>query len=121
MGLEMYAFTTPEKFAKPTDFHAVNATEFYYWAKHPNLHGWMHELYRSKGGADPEFNLAEVELTLDDLERLDNEIRGGLLPETRGFFFGISCGDEVEDDLDFIAAARAAIEAGLTVYYTSWW
>ena len=42
----------------------------FYWRKHPNLQGFMENLYRSKGGNAEYFNCEDVELTLEDLDRL---------------------------------------------------
>jgi hypothetical protein len=52
---------------------------------------------------------------------LEAAVRGEALPETTGFFFGESTPEHQADDLEFIAAARTAIGAGLTVFYDSWW
>jgi hypothetical protein len=121
MGLDMYACTLTEQPAKPVDFLSEHALQFHYWRKHPNLHGWMERLYRDKGGQDANFNCAAVQLTAADLDRLEQDIRNGNLPPTSGFFLGASDGSEHEDDLGFIAKARAALEQGLVVFYTSWW
>lgn len=120
MGLDMYAFTTKETPASPTDFKVTDAQELHCWRKHPNLHGWMRDIYYAKGGS-AEFNCVPVVLTLEDLRRLEDAIIAKELPETHGFFFGMTDGTESEDDLEFIAKARAAIADGLTVYYDSWW
>ncbi len=121
MGLDMYAFTMAQKPDKDVDFKPDAVTELHYWRKHPNLHGWMRKLYFAKGGKEREFNCAPVVLTAADLDRLEAAIREGALPETSGFFFGQTDGSEMTGDLDFIAKARAAIAAGLTVFYDSWW
>lgn len=121
MGLDMYAYTTDEKPVTPVDFSTDDRTELHYWRKHPNLHGWMENLYREKGGRAKSFNIVSVELTLDDLDQLEADVRAGILPETSGFFFGVSDGSEVEDDLAFIAIAREAIGQGKPVLYTSSW
>jgi multidrug efflux pump subunit AcrB len=65
----------------------------------------------------------EVQFVLrgPDLDRLEEAIRKKELPFTAGFFFGETEGDEQEDDLLFVTNARAAIQAGKTVYYDSWW
>lgn len=81
----------------------------------------MEALYRRKGGQDPEFDPATVKLTLDDLKDLELAIALDLLPVTSGFFFGASDGSERDDDLEFIAKARAAIAGGKTVFYVAWW
>jgi hypothetical protein len=123
MGLDMYAFATKAKLKNEVDFTETNLKpeEVHYWRKHPNLHGWMQELYESKGGKSDSFNGDCVVLTEKDLNELESDIKGGRLPDTSGFFFGQTDGDEVDDDLKFIENAREAISEGKTVYYTSWW
>jgi len=121
MGLDMYAMITTEPLSGAVDFKAENATELYYWRKHPNLHGWMSALYYAKGGKAESFNCVPVVLTLDDLDALEDVILSGFLPPTSGFFFGESDGSEKDEDLTFIGNAREAIAAGYTVYYDSWW
>lgn len=121
MGLDMYAYTTAAKPAAPVDFTIDEAQEFHYWRKHPNLHGWMEQLYRAKGGADASFNCVNLQVTAEDLDALERAIRTKSLPPTSGFFFGDSDGSEIADDLDFVSKAREALSAGLTVFYSSWW
>lgn len=122
MGLDMYALTTRAALSSVIDFaEPEDATELHYWRKHPNLHGWMEALYFAKGGTADSFNCVGVTLTAKDLDRLEADIRAQRLPDTSGFFFGNSDGSETEDDLIFIAKARAAIAAGLSVFYSSWW
>ena len=126
MGLDMYAFSTKAKLNKEVDFTETNLQpeELHYWRKHPNLHGWMHSLYESKGGdKHSDFNGDCVVLTESDLEDLEHDIKQYDLPQTSGFFFEQSQTDEdeVKDDLEFVAKAREAIKEGKTVYYTSWW
>ncbi len=124
MGLDMYAFSTADHPGSPTPDPEVygydDSNHIKYWRKHPNLHGWMERLFRAKGGTGV-FNLQRVELTLDDLDALEQDVRANRLPFTTGFFFGESDGSEVDDDLEFIAAAREAIAAGRFVWYYSWW
>ena len=116
MGLDMLALTTTEKPASEVDFDAVNHCQLHYWRKHPDLHGWMENLYREKGGTTESFNCVRVVLAPPDLDRLEADIKERRLPETQGFFFGDSDGSETPHDLTFIGKARAAIQAGLTVY-----
>ena len=126
MGLDMFAFSTKAKPKTEVDFETKNfdPTEIHYWRKHPNLHGWMQNLYESKGG-DPnaDFNGECVVLTESDLDDLEHDIKQCDLPDTTGFFFGNSQNDddEMKDDLEFVRKARTAIKEGKTVYYTSWW
>lgn len=120
MGLDMYAYKTLDTIDSPIDFDVATALKLHYWRKHPNLHGWMEALYREKGGQQ-EFNCAPVVLTAEDLQQLEEDLRGDALPGTSGFFFGQSDGSEIADDLVFVAAARRAIAQGYTVFYNSWW
>ena len=62
-----------------------------------------------------------VVLDNEDLDNLEEDIKNGNLPQTAGFFFGQSDGDEVDGDLEFVKNARQAISEGYKVYYTSWW
>lgn len=98
MGLDMYAFTTPNDIP-PVDFEnwPKVSEEICYWRKHPNLHGWMERLYRDKGGAEESFDLVPVQLTAEDLDRLETDIAARGLPHTEGFFFGASDGTENAD------------------------
>ena len=91
------------------------------WRKHPNLQGWMEELWYEKGG-EGEFNCVELELTLEDLDALESTLDEEALPETAGFFFGGNADDHyAEADREFIVQARAEIKQGYTVVYSSWW
>jgi hypothetical protein len=123
MGLDMYAFSTKAKPETEVDFSTKNfdVSELHYWRKHPNLHGWMQNLYDMKGGTSDSFNGDCVVLDSEDLDNLEQDIKDGNLPDTSGFFFGNTQGDEDEDDLLFVKEAREAIANGNTVYYTSWW
>jgi len=128
MGLDQFAYKTKVKPSKSVDFQdevygdEVERKEIHYWRKHPNLHGFMEELYREKGG-ELDFNCRPVELTQEDIDRLAQSILDGELPETSGFFFGQSYGNEEEenDDLEFCKQASEAIKEGYTVFYDSWW
>jgi hypothetical protein len=138
MGLDMFSYRAKQTPLKETDeiFGPENEQEvdesskgqfdheeFFYWRKHPNLHGWMEELYREKGGESDTFNCTPVVLTTEDLDNLETAIKGGELPNTNGFFFGESEGDEEEinEDLRFVTEARNSIAEGYTVWYDSSW
>jgi hypothetical protein len=95
--------------------------ELAYWRKHPNLHGWMRQLWESKGNAG-EFNGDELELTWQDIDLLEAAIKNKELPGTSGFFFGNDADDHYyEADLRFVRAARAELFLGLRVFYNSSW
>lgn len=121
MGLDMYVYATCEDLAMTVDIKvAMTDIMIHQWRKHPNLHGWMEQLYRRKGGT-AEFNCVGVKLTEDDLRELETTITSHKLPDTCGFFFGQTDGSEYNDDLAFIHKARNAIDNGLSIYYSSWW
>ena len=122
MGLDMYAYTTAEEVSE-VDFSVSDSTELYYWRKFNALHGWMEDLYYSKGGKSQEFNCDNVQLTADDLDDLEEVLKKGLLRPVDGFFFGSQTVEPeyVESAQEFIVKARAALAEGLTVYYSSWW
>ena len=100
--------------------------EIAYWRKHPNLHGWIEQLWRNKNNThglnDITFNGIELELTWEDLDALEMDIKNGQLPSTSGFFFGTPADDYYRvQDLEFIRNARAEIFMGLRVFYNSSW
>jgi hypothetical protein len=121
MGLDMYAYTTNTPIPAVDFEPAPGSFEIAYWRKHPNLHGWMEQLYRTKGGTAQSFNCVPVRIDAEDLDALERALDENGLPETMGFFFGETRPEEIELDRAFVAAARAALAAGAFVYYDSWW
>jgi hypothetical protein len=140
MGLDMYAYVAAKEgqqreFYESAEFdddtkEFVNKTveqprEIAYWRKHPNLHGWMEQLWKSRNGSNGDsatFNGIELELTWEDLEVLELDVIAGALPSTSGFFFGNEADDHYrEQDLKFIRDARAELFCGLKVFYNSSW
>jgi hypothetical protein len=142
MGLDMYAYVSSKKgqyndFYEAAEFDGITndfesdivnkPRELAYWRKHPNLHGWMEQLWVSKGRPRqsvgwPIFNGIELELTWDDLDKLERDIRQGRLPNTEGFFFGNPSDDHYyEQDLEFVTNAKAEVFLGLKVFYNSSW
>ena len=123
MGLDQYA-TARRGEAKTDDegyTYYEDSMELACWRKHPNLQGWMEDLYHEKGG-EQEFNCVDLQLTLEDLNALEESLDEEALPETAGFFFGGNADDHyAEADREFIVQARAAIKQGYTVIYSSWW
>lgn len=114
MGLDMYAYVAAKADQEDT-------RELAYWRKHPNLHGWMRQLWEIKGNSG-DFNGDELELTWEDLEHLEQAVTHRQLPPTGGFFFGRDADEEYhQDDLAFIKAARAELFLGLKVFYNSSW
>lgn len=102
----------------------VKPHEIAYWRKHPNLHGWMEQLWRSRtpNADEYSFNGVELELTWEDLMLLEQDILSGRLPDTTGFFFGEPADDYYRaQDLEFVRKAKAEIFVGLRVFYNSSW
>lgn len=123
MGLDQYAYSVDPRLVEGSvDFKVPDgsARQIAYWRKHPDLQGWMQELYLAKGGQE-EFNCVNVRLEPEDLDALEEAVRDGDLPRTSGFFFGESTPDDRDDDLIFIRDARQELAEGRVVYYTSWW
>jgi hypothetical protein len=76
----------------------------------------------SGGDEHTSFNGIELELTWEDLERLELDVIAGTLPPTTGFFFGNESDEYYrEQDLDFIKKAKTEIFVGLKVFYNSSW
>jgi hypothetical protein len=117
MGLDMYAYAATKSNAD----YETGQHEIAYWRKHPNLHGWMKNLYHERGGKES-FNGTELELTWDDIDRLERTIKSHSLPNTTGFFFGDDADDiYYNDDLKFCVNAKAELFLGLKVFYNSSW
>lgn len=136
MGLDMYAYVAA-KAGQQREYYegavwddasgdvanskVTKPREIAYWRKHPNLHGWMQQLWESRGNSG-DFNGDELELTWEDLEMLELDIIAGTLPDTSGFFFGNNADEHYqEQDLEFIKTAKAELFLGLKVFYNSSW
>jgi hypothetical protein len=142
MGLDQYAYSAAragqyddyyeqgqfdpvqKEFVSPATQHK----ELAYWRKHPNLQGWMEQLWQDRRAGQPAspdgFNGVELELTWEDLDQLEADIRAGLMAQlnTTGFFFGNASDDYYhEQDLEFVRQARAELFLGLRVFYNSSW
>jgi hypothetical protein len=76
------------------------------WRKHPNLQGFM----ESKWCGEGEFNCKDLELTLEDIDELEEAVNSADLPEYYK-----------EQDLEFCNDARKALADGYTVIYSSWY
>ena len=132
MGLDQYMYIASKA---GTDYNDPSRQDLGYRRKHPNLQGWMEALWIDKGrpslhgvGQDNEydatFNGIEVELTWDDVDQLERDIKSGVVSNlgTTGFFFG-NPSDEYyyEDDLKFCVDAKAELFLGRRVFYNSSW
>ena len=106
MGLDQFSFAVPKgQIARAVDFdtEGLEEEELQYWRKHPNLEGWMKNLYYKKGGTSDVFNCCPLLLTEEDLQSLRKDVEEDKLPPTQGFFFG-ECSDEhyKEETLNWI-------------------
>ena len=122
MGLGQYAYCSANKEGTWDD-----SREIAYWRKHPNLQGWMEQLWIKR---NPDYNLegnnmfngVELELSWDDLNDLEQAVINDQLPPTRGFFFGEDSDDYYKQSvLEFVRNARAELFLGLKVFYNSSW
>ena len=136
MGLDQYAYVAnkgqrEEYYDKGTwnpetnqfDSPVAEPQEIAYWRKHPNLQGWMEKLYEAKGGEE-EFNGIELELTWEDIDMLEHDIKNGYMAKmnTEGFFFGKPSDNYYkEKDLKFCIDAKAELFLGRKVFYNSSW
>ncbi len=124
MGLDQYAYI-----ANKVNNETNSSTELAYWRKHPNLHGWMERLWNEKGCPGLEagfndimFNGIELELTFDDVVKLEEDIKNNKLPETTGFFFGNNRDEYYKaQDLEFVYEAKSRLFLGQKVFYNSSW
>ncbi len=119
MGLDQYAYIA-SKAGDDWDNHQ----EISYWRKHPNLQGWMEKLAESKGFEYDSFNGVELELTWEDIDKLEQDIKSGEVSKlgTTGFFFGNPSDDYYYDhDLEFCVNAKAELFLKRKVFYNSSW
>ena len=119
MGLDQYAYV-----ASKANSDWDNHQDIAYWRKHPNLQGWMEKLAQEKGLEYEMFNGVELELTWDDVDKLEKAIKSGEVSElgTTGFFFGDPSDDYYrQEDLNFCVNAKAELFLGRKVFYNSSW
>jgi len=123
MGLDQFAYSINSE---------GNKADLAYWRKHPNLQGYMSDLWEEKGKPGlvedssgdmlGDFNCIPLELTREDIEDLEDTILNNTMPKTVGFFFGNDSDDYYrEQDLEFVQKAKKALDNGSRVYYDSWW
>lgn len=138
MGLDQYAYAAARAGQMDEYYNAPGSyvdgewtvpgqtkpRELAYWRKHPNLHGWMEKLAERKNLEYGSFNGIELDLTWEDLDKLEKDLQNGSVAnlQTVGFFFGDPSDHYYRDhDLDFIKRARAELFSGLKVFYNSSW
>jgi hypothetical protein len=105
MGLDMYL--TGEKFLMTRNleedgFRLRSKTlELGYWRKHPNLHGYIVQTFA--GGED---ECQAIDLS-DHIRTIIAAIQARGLPDTTGFFFGVSDSSQKQLDQDTAIFERA--------------
>ena len=122
MGLDQYAYT------RTFDQSKDNVQYEFIWRKHAQLQTWMEDLFTRVNCAPAEdLNCGELELTLDDIAKLERDLQDRALPRSEGgFFFGHQFQDESareyrEQDLEFCTWARNSLRSGKRVFYSCWW
>lgn len=110
MGLDMYLeghkyifnnWENPESNTMEDGFRLKGKTvELGYWRKHPNLHGFIVQEFA--GGKD---ECQEIELSLEDLQKILKAVKKDSLPMTEGFFFGESSEEDKEPTIEILEAA----------------
>lgn len=110
MGLDQYAFSK----------EAVKIE--HQWRKHPNLQGWMENVWRTRFEVTDGDFCHELQLYKEDILQLKADILSNDLPSTTGFFFGGNSDEHYrEQDLAFCDWALKEIDNGRDVYYDSSW
>lgn len=121
MGLDQYAYIASKA---NTEWNDNSRQDVAYWRKHPNLQGWMEKLAERKQLKYDTFNGVELELTWEDVDELEKDIKSGVVSvmNTKGFFFGDPSDDYYrEEDLNFCVNAKAELFLGRKVFYNSSW
>jgi len=128
MGLDQRAWAVEQcDNSKEGKFKELQIGE---WRKHNRLQGWMEDLWVAKGNDIRGFNQTSMPLTMEDIEKLEQDINKMALPATEGFFYG---GDSYTDpsparnyyyekeDREFVRQAKFYLEQGKEVWYWCWW
>jgi hypothetical protein len=129
MGLDMYltghrfmhSMNKPNKRSRERGERKGELIDLGYWRKHPNLHGYIVQTFA--GGKD---ECQEIDLSAEGIREILAAIEADELPETTGFFFGVSDGTEKDDDLKIFRNALAWLEAKddeawRSIYYQASW
>jgi hypothetical protein len=111
MGLDMYLTGSKyfHRHGRPRERGEIKEEryELGYWRKHPNLHGFIVEMF-----ADGQDECQEIELSAEDIKKIIGVIEARRLPETTGFFFGESedTAERTAEDVKLFREALAWLE-----------
>lgn len=113
MGLDQYLYAT----SNSNDDE--DQIELGYRRKHFDLQDWMCRLWCSKVYPDSdykydEFNGVELELTKEDIDKLEHDILNNLLTYESADWYK-------DNDLEFITQARSVLADGYRIFYNSSW
>lgn len=114
MGLDMYltghrfmhSMNKPNKGSRERGEKKGELIDLGYWRKHPNLHGYIVQTF-----AAGEDECQEIDLSVESIHKILAAIEADELPETTGFFFGVTDGTEKDEDLRIFREALAWLEA----------
>ena len=133
MGLDQYGYINAEvadvTYTDGTVAKEVVCEREFYWRKHSRLQDFMEELFVAKTGRPAtELNCYDMELTEEDIAKLEVAWETGYAQNHSegGFFYGHQIQAEqaqayLQDDLDFINAAKKSLAEGQSVMYSCWW
>lgn len=86
------------------------AKPFYIWIDHNRLHSWMEDLHVEKGGQPDDFIMSYLQLTINDLDKLDSDLQS----------FNHVTEELLDRDRKFIERATHYISEGRHVLYRAW-
>lgn len=80
--------------------NGVRIGQLGYWRKHPDLHGFIVKEFAA--GVD---ECQPIPLTVHQLQLMLVATMQDRLPETTGFFFGVSTGEDKQSTIDILTEA----------------
>jgi hypothetical protein len=128
MGLDMYlrGLKFPAYSTRPLkceDGYPITTmeVELAYWRKHPDLHGFIVQQF-----GNGEDNCQKIYLNEKALEIILDAVKMEALPDTKGFFFGVSSPDDRPYSIEVLQQALRWIKSNpeietRTVYYQASW
>lgn len=129
MGLDMqlngekYHWSYGDKKPPEVDGFRVKETilELGYWRKHPNLHGFIVNTFAN--GVD---ECQRIDLGPDQIRKIIQATIENNLPETTGFFFGVSTKDRDEETIIILRRSLEWLETSepdvsRSIFYKASW